>query len=374
MTLYTYLPQDRLRALSRGETLPDRTSGAALFADISGFTNLTEGLRESLGARQGAEELTKHLGTVYTALITEVEKYGGSVIDFAGDAITCWFDDSNGPATPRAATCAFALQTAMGAFSPIALPNGTTTALTLKVAVATGPARRFVVGDPTIHYIDALAGATVARTSTAEHLSQKGDVLVDEATVNVLGSALTIQEWRDDHESHERFAVAIQFTGETAAPVLPAGLRPPAASKLQVWTHHAMYEREQFGQESFLTEFRPCVALFVRFIGIDYDSDEAEKQLDTFLRQAQTIVERYEGTLLQITIGDKGSYAYINFGVLSMYEDEARRAVKTALDLKKAAAELGFLAPLQIGITQGILRVGAYGGKTRARLARSAMK
>jgi hypothetical protein len=33
--LRTYLPQDRLRALARGETLPDRTSGAAIFADIS---------------------------------------------------------------------------------------------------------------------------------------------------------------------------------------------------------------------------------------------------------------------------------------------------------------------------------------------------
>jgi len=73
LTLRTYLPEDRLRALSRGETLPDRTNGAVLLADISGFTALTEGLRESLGARQGAKELTKHLVTVYAALIVEEE-------------------------------------------------------------------------------------------------------------------------------------------------------------------------------------------------------------------------------------------------------------------------------------------------------------
>ena len=78
--LHTYLPQDRLRALARGETLPDRTTGAALFADISGFTLLTEALRDSLGPRRGAEDLTRHLDTVYTALITQVEQYGGSVI------------------------------------------------------------------------------------------------------------------------------------------------------------------------------------------------------------------------------------------------------------------------------------------------------
>ena len=50
MALSTYVPQDRLRALASRETLPDRTSGSALFADISGFTPLTEALRDSLAA------------------------------------------------------------------------------------------------------------------------------------------------------------------------------------------------------------------------------------------------------------------------------------------------------------------------------------
>ena len=92
MTLPTYLAQDRFRALARGKTLPNRTTGAALFADIAGFTPLTAALRDSLGPRRGAEELSRHLDAVYTALIAEVERYGGSVIGFAGDAITCWFD------------------------------------------------------------------------------------------------------------------------------------------------------------------------------------------------------------------------------------------------------------------------------------------
>lgn len=47
-----------------------------LFADISGFTHLTEALRESLGARRGSVELIRHLDAVYTALIEEVESYG----------------------------------------------------------------------------------------------------------------------------------------------------------------------------------------------------------------------------------------------------------------------------------------------------------
>ncbi|HVN54104.1 MAG TPA: tetratricopeptide repeat protein [Anaerolineaceae bacterium] len=338
-----------------------------MFADISGFTPLTEGLRESLGPRRGAEELTKHLDQVYTALIAEIERYGGSVIEFAGDSIMCWFDDrtssapftmregGTGDGSARAVTCAFALQEAMQAFKTIPLPNGTLTALTLKVAVASGPARRFVVGDPQIHYVDALAGATVARTSTGEHLSQGGDVLVDEATVNSLADSLTVKEWRTDYDSGERFAVVAAYSKITE-PIEVSPVAQLSMEQLRGWLHKSQTDRE----ESFLTEFRPCVALFLRFLGIDYDAEDAKGQLDVFIRGTQTIVERYEGTLLQITIGDKGSYAYINFGALSAHEDNARRAVKAALDIKRSST-----LQMQMGLTQGTMRVGAYGGTTR---------
>src|SRR6266496_6229519 len=92
----TYIPMDRRHAMARNLSLPDRAQGTALFADISGFTPLTEALTRTLGPRRGAEELTIHLNTVYQALIQEVDRYRGSVIGFAGDAITCWFERDDG--------------------------------------------------------------------------------------------------------------------------------------------------------------------------------------------------------------------------------------------------------------------------------------
>lgn len=53
-----YIPSDRRRALAAGTALPDRVRGAGLFADISGFTPLTEALAQELGAQRGPEELT----------------------------------------------------------------------------------------------------------------------------------------------------------------------------------------------------------------------------------------------------------------------------------------------------------------------------
>jgi class 3 adenylate cyclase len=88
-----YIPMDRRQALAQRRTLPERSSGAALFADISGFTPLTELLVRLLGPQRGAEELPRRLNEVYDALIAEIDRYGGTVLGFAGDAITCWFDE-----------------------------------------------------------------------------------------------------------------------------------------------------------------------------------------------------------------------------------------------------------------------------------------
>ena len=83
---------------ARGGRRDCRTAcrGAALFADISGFTPLTEALARELGPQRGAEELTAHLNRVFHAVIAELDRYGGDVIYFSGDAITCWLDGDDG--------------------------------------------------------------------------------------------------------------------------------------------------------------------------------------------------------------------------------------------------------------------------------------
>ena len=48
-TFSSYIPMDRRFALAQGIELPKQTKGAVLFADISGFTALTETLVQELG-------------------------------------------------------------------------------------------------------------------------------------------------------------------------------------------------------------------------------------------------------------------------------------------------------------------------------------
>ena len=351
-SLHTYIPQDRLRALLRSETLSERTTGTALFADISGFTPLTEKLTNELGPRRGSEELTRQINAVYDALITEVEKYGGSVISFAGDAITCWFDQDTGQS---AVAAALALQPIITAFPQ---------EFSLKTAITSGAARRFVVGDSDIQLLDTLAGATVARLAVAEHLAARGETIVDAVTAQALDGNISINAWRVA-EDGQQFAVV---TGMLSAPA-PMALTTPEApdnATIRAWILPSVLEREQGGHGAFLTELRPAVALFLNFRGIDYDEDEqASEKLNAFISRVQKILAHYESALLQLIIGDKGSYLYAAFGAPVAHEDDARRAVRAALELKQLCRDVDCLQPIQIGISKGTLRTGAYGGLTR---------
>ncbi len=407
-SLANYLAIDRRIALARGETLPERTYGTALFADISGFTSLAESLAQTLGAARGAEELTRQLNLVYDALIAHVHNYRGSVIGFAGDAMTCFFEEMRDErekrkenhlssflfplSSLRAVACALAMQNAMRAFPHLAI----------KIGVATGPARRFVVGDPQIQLIDTLAGKTIETMARAAELAQQGEIILAPTTMQDLGviasdkaakqSPTSASEIASD-ENRPRNDTIAPFTiiSELATPVDPTPwdeLPDEALSdeQLRPWILPALYERLRAGQEQFSLELRAATALFVQFQEMDYDNDEsAGQKLDAYIRHAQRIVNRYEGNIIQLTIGDKGSFFYAVFGAPLAHDDDALHAVQAALELlppgiasraaakqsptsavESASSHKSLLAmTTRIGIAAGQMRVGAYGGAAR---------
>lgn len=361
-----YIPMDRCLALSTGTSLPDRTQGSALFADISGFTPLTEALLKAYGPRRGPEELTRQLNRIYDALVSEVHRYGGSVIALSGDAVTCWLDGDDGR---RATACGLDMQRAMAQFAALEIPGGGTVSLAMKAAVAVGPVRRFLVGDPEIQYIDVLAGATLDRMAAGEHHANKGEVVVDTQTATHLGGLLKLSEWRNEPESGERFGVVKRLLPQaqvkaTPWPTLDADTL--SEEQLRPWILPPVYERLQPGKGEFLAELRPAVVLFLSFGGIDFDKDEqAGIKLDAYIRWVQTILAHYEGYLLQLTVGDKGSYLYTAFGAPIAHEDDARRAAATALELRNLPTALNFITNVKIGISQGQIYTGAYGGTMR---------
>lgn len=358
--LSAYVPMERRQALVTGNALSERTKGAVLFADISGFTPLTSALTKELGAERGVEMLSDQLNQVYGALIDKVHQYQGSVISFAGDAITCWFDQDEGSVATAAA---FAMQQVMDRFSAVITPGNSAIPFGIKVAVAAGEVSRLLVGHPRIMTIDVLAGELMDRVAEAGELVEQDEIVVGEEIVKAL-RLIKVAEWRTG-ESEQKVALITTpppLSPRKSWPTLP----PLPQENSRNWLLPPVYQRLNQGLGDFLAELRPAVALFAKFSGLDYDKDpEAGEKLNQYIQWVQTVLSNYEGYLLQVIMGDKGSHFYALFGAPIAHENDEARAVAAALELQNRPESLSFIEAMQIGISQGPMYVGAYGSYNR---------
>lgn len=360
-----YIPRDWRELLTADAPLPAlpiKATGAVLFADISGFTPLTDALVRTYGKQRGAEELVAHLNRIYDALISEVHRCDGSVIGFSGDAITCWLPADDGQ---RAIACGLAMQDAMQQFAAIAL-QGDTYQLAIKVLVGAGDVRRFLVGDPDIQLIDVLAGEPLERVAACDKAVNRGEVMVEPYTAAALADTLRVREWRSITRDMPPAAIV---AGQHTPPPLPATAPFPTAvprdEVIASWLLPAVAHRLQSGHGSFLADMRPVTALFLRFSGIDYHEDAAAQQLDAYIRHVQHVLARYEAALIQVTVGDKGSYLYAAFGAPVAHDDDGLRSVDAAHALINDTAHFPAITEVQIGLSRGQMCAGAYGSTTR---------
>lgn len=262
-----FLPMDRRQVA--GGRLPLITKGAALFADISGFTSYSFNLELELGTQLSTEELTAQLNQVYEALINPVHDYGGSVISFGGDAILCWFDGDNG----RAATaCALEMQAQMSLMEKGLKGEADQSTLGIKIAITSGRARRFLVGQPRIQRMEVLAGEIITRLAAAEKQLKSGEVVVGSEVMAWFGPEAIVNEWRKD-ENNEYFAVVEGIN----VPVEKKPWPEPPEIDLDIvseWLLQPVFHQLVSGEAEFLAELRSAVAIFIKFDGIDFESDD----------------------------------------------------------------------------------------------------
>jgi len=397
LPLHAYLPQDRRRALVRGEALPLRCHGTALFADVSGFTTLTEALALDSGPRRGADELARRINAVHERLIDAVERGQGSVVAFAGDGLVCWFDEAGAgpaaqralPAAQRALHCAGAMQAAMRAFSGLAV----------KVGLATGEAMRLIVGDARLQQLDLLAGAPAARAVRGQSLAGAGEVLVDVPTLQALGrvpeapprlgprgetfhAVDALAEALHDRpngaapEAHADGQTGARTDGQTGARTGTSPPEPePDLEALRPWLLPFVLERELAGGGLFATDLRPATAVFVHAaIGTaplqadgqapgDAAAPAEAAALARLVERVQHGLHQHGGVLLEAAVDAAGCCLYGNFGAAQVHEDDARRALHAALQLVRELAADG--QAVRIGLSSGTLCVGGYGGATR---------
>src|SRR3954453_4779331 len=87
-----YVPRAMLHLLAgEQEQLVRTVDGTCVFADVSGFTKLSERLARR-GGREGAEHLADAIGSSFERLLAVAYANGGGLLKFGGDALLLLFD------------------------------------------------------------------------------------------------------------------------------------------------------------------------------------------------------------------------------------------------------------------------------------------
>ncbi|MBX3082287.1 MAG: AAA family ATPase [Anaerolineae bacterium] len=363
-----YLPTDRFRTILRAEDLPAEQHGAAMLVDMSGFSEMTMQLVTQFGSQRAGDELKRRLNPILEAIAGQVFQYGGSVIHFAGDGFTAWFDDNftqsaSPPNTPipgvvRALAAGREMQGLMR------LLRG----LRLKVGIAAGVGKRYVVGRAEYGLMDVLAGpAAVASVSlTGEmtpdqvllHANSLASVPMSEikATMTESGHAIV-------HEISDALATAarqyrwsawqpesdIEQIVETLRPFIPPTLR----------------EQVEHGFGNYVGELRHALPMFIRFAQSVGEGNTEQDGLNQYVTTVQTVLNELGGRLVSVEVGDKGHTIFVVFGASVTYGDDAVRAIMSAFRLRDIGSAIPTIQAQSFGISRGLLYSGVVGGEVR---------
>ncbi|MFC1975409.1 adenylate/guanylate cyclase domain-containing protein, partial [Chloroflexota bacterium] len=319
---------------------------AVLFADISGFTPLTEALAQK-GA-EGPEELTRLLNRYFSWMIAFIETEGGEIVKFGGDALTAIFPAANGEldlATRRATQAAETMQSVMDEFKIMESSVGLVT-LIMKIGVGAGEILAARVGGFSNRWEYIIAGDPLRQTAEAEHQAQRGQIVLSPEAQAII----------DPNPVPLRSLPRVDWSSIQAPDVVETVLRCYLPAPVLVWLDQDLH--------GWLASLRPMSVLFVGVNGLDYEQADAIERLHDLVCGVQKIIHHYQGSLPRLTVDDKGTVFLILFGAPPhAHEDDPERALRCALDLQALAKTHNM--PLSIGVTTGRVFAGPVGSNTR---------
>ena len=350
-----YIPPTLLRKIVKSEEMPvepvvEEFDAAVMFADISGFTPLTEALARK-GA-EGPEELTRILNGYFTRMIAIIESEGGESVQFSGDAVTVVFSlggETSGMAVKRAMQAAKAMQAAMSDFRALQTSIGVVR-LQMTISIGVGKLKGIQVGGVFNRWEYIIAGDPLRQIGEAEKKAQKGEIVLSEEALEVIHNQwltpLPLEKITYDELENKEFVTAY-------------AKRFLAGSVLS-WLNKSLH--------NWLAELRPMSVMFVGIDGLDYEHPQAIKYLQQFVLMAQATTYRYEGAIRQLAVDDKGTVLLILFGAPPFaHEDDPARAVRCAMDLQSWMGEQSdFPFSLSVGVTSGRVFSGPTGSPSRS--------
>ena len=341
-TLAPYVPEALLARLARPiEVLSETVECTMVFADVSGFTRLSERLARR--GEEGAEHLVDAINTCFTALLAEAYARGGSLIKFGGDAMLLLFYDQEGDQqhVQRACSAAAAMRRSLRKVGRISTGESNVV-LRMSVGVHAGPYAMFVVGASHREFL--VAGPAASTVVAMEAAAASGQILISVDTARLLprssvGGAVG-----------PGFLLARSPAAREWVP--PAGL--PTPSEDVVASFIPAMVRAHLLSGSAVAEHRTATIAFLQFGSLDDVLARdglagAAGRLDELVRLVQEACERYEVCFLDSDIALNGGKIRLSAGAPRVVGDDEERMLLVLRHIVEAGPPL----PLGAGVHRG---------------------
>ncbi|MCY1139017.1 tetratricopeptide repeat protein [Actinoplanes sp. Pm04-4] len=346
-TWRSYLPEHTLRLLLTAESVSNppvtqRVEAVVLYADVVGFTALAESFAGS--GSYGTEQLTRIINSWFAVTADAIAASGGSVVDFAGDALVGMFDytpETAAAVARRAIRCARLIREATAEVPPVPTPDGARS-LTIRVGLAGGPLLLMLLGDPETRLQHLIAGPALANAIDALHRADRGEIVVEPALLQVAGPLMMPD-----------------------APYAPPAPHTAELERLiEPFLHPAIRTRLRYGRHELVNEHRKVTTAFVLLPDLLIGEPSTVEALQNYLADGVKVIDRYGGHLRHLMADDKGTVLVAVFGTPVSHEDDEERALRCCLELLAlpGGARSG-------GVTTGPVFCGEVGSDVRREYA-----
>jgi class 3 adenylate cyclase/tetratricopeptide (TPR) repeat protein len=317
--------------------------GAALFVDLSGFTRMTEVLMQH--GQLGAEALAVVMRRVFDPLIERVERRGGFVAGFAGDAFLALFIEAEETARSALAV-AWEMQAWMEANPQFDTPYGAF-AIAAKIGLAEDRVEWGVLQSEderrAVYYF---RGPAVDASAEVQGLAERGQIMLTPQMAGAAGGMAVLAAVEG--------AACLRLI-EINGPLPPERLTPAHAPDLALVGRFVLPE---VAAQSVSGEFRYVAAVFIRLHLPQGDAaPDASGELAAFVRRVFALQDRYGGLLNGLKFGDKGANLLLFWGAPASFENDMARAAGFLLELRG-----GCNIPFSAGVTYRIAHAGFIGG------------
>jgi class 3 adenylate cyclase/tetratricopeptide (TPR) repeat protein len=321
----------------------EKIEGTLVFADVSGFTRLSERLALA-GGRLGAEQLTEVIDEIFDQLLRVAIRRGGEMLKYGGDAALIFF---RGPDhAPRAVAASMDMQQRLHDIGRVDTGAGVVR-MRMSVGVHTGDFDMFLVGGS--HRELVIGGPDTTRTIEMEAAAAAGEVLVSDRTAACLPAGVCGAE-RDGARLVRRAPAApkvrpvVRDPDDRAAAYLPPVLR------------------DHLLGGSVEAEHRLVTQAFVHLSGLDglLEREGGTGAADALHGTIATIQEaflRYGVTFLASDIAPDGVKVIAVTGAPGAVEEPEARTVAALRAVRDARTPL----PIRAGIHCGHVFTGDVG-------------